>query len=253
MNKKVFATAASAALLVGAGQAVAATVIIDTFDTEQTVFDKPAAAAGLPQGSEVAASEAIGGYRDLYVQTLNGGSRVGATSLVASSDPLDAADGILSFNNEDGVTGRGWVTYDGMDGDASPDAVNIAGLGGRDFQDGPGAGFFFDVVRVDAQLYIEIRAFDTFGEESVFAGSVIEGGTPFAPLTAFSNADFDWNSVGALQFFAQSGPDSDVISLDGAISSISVETGVIPLPASALLLLGGLGGLSAFGIRRKRS
>jgi hypothetical protein len=61
----------------------------------------------------------------------------------------------------------------------------------------------------------------------------------------------NWSSIGALQFFAQTGPNSDVPALDGAIGRISVE--VIPLPASALLLLGGMGGLGALRLRKKRA
>ncbi len=126
---------------------------------------------------------------------------------------------------------------------------------GIDFQTGAGAGFFFEILTADlAGLYIEIRAWDVGGTLATFAETLpAGGGDPFVPLGAFTGG-IDWNQVGALQFFAQSGIDSDVPSLDGSIGSITVETGmgVIPLPASAFLLLGGLGGLTAFGARRRK-
>ena len=85
--------------------------------------------------------------------------------------------------------------------------------------------------------------------ESLPAG----GGNPFVPLAAFSGGPIDWNQVGALQFFAQTGEGNDVPALDGAIGSISVETGVVPLPASALFLLGGFGALGALRSRRRKA
>ena len=237
MGLKIFSVAASAALLVGAGHASAAVITIDTFDTAQAVSDAPF--AGQPQGSEAFADEAIGDYRDLYVDTDADGN-FGATT-------LEVSGGELTFNNESGVTGSGWVTYDGLDGD--PLTVDTTGLGGFDFLDGAGAGFLVDVVRLDLPFLVTVTAWDMFGQETSFTSEVSASGEPFLPLAAFGNDLFNWNAVGALQFFADSNGTGNV---DAAISSIKVDTGVIPLPASALLLLGGLGGFSAFGLRRKR-
>lgn len=239
---KIMATAASAALLMGAGQAAAAVITIDTFDTPQAVADEPIVAPPQPQGSEVAAAEAIGGWRDLYVETDDTGNTAATT--------LEAGGGVISFTNETFTTGRGSLTYDGNDGD--PAAVDIDGLGGLDFFTGPlgTPGFFFEVITLDLPFVVEITAWDLSGAVTDFGGPVSASGTPFAPLTAFSNAAFDWNNVGALQISADS---SGTQKVDAAIGSITVDTGVIPLPASALLLLGGLGGLSAFGRRRKLS
>jgi hypothetical protein len=237
MNWKIFTAAASAALLAGGGQAAAAVISIDTFSTPQAVADDPFAEQ--PQGSEIVAGEALGGFRDLYVETDDDGNFAATT--------LEVSDGNLSFNNESGVTGRGWVTYDG--GDGNPLTVDTDGLGGVDLEDGPGAGFFFEVVRLDLPFQVTIMAWDLSDMTTMFTAEVSATGDPFLPLAAFSNPDFDWNNVGALQFMADSNGTANV---DATIGSISVETGVIPLPASALLLLGGLGGLSAFGMRRKR-
>ena len=258
MNLKIFTAAASAALLVGAGHASAAVVTIDTFDeTDQAVADDPI--GDRSQASAENASEVVGGERDLYVLA-NPSDQDGAATLVVDDDPEDPSDGVLSFNTNSGFQAGGWVVYDGDDNNPNPfapdlglDGVDKTGLNGLDLFDGPlgNPGFLFEVVRVDLSLLVEIMAWDMSGETTTFSAPVVAGGTPLAPFSAFSsNPDFDWNNVGALQFFASS---NGVDSVDAAISSISVDTGVIPLPASALLLLGGLGGLSAFGMRRKRS
>ena len=256
MDFKIFTTAATAALLVGAGHASAAVISIDTFDqTPQAVSDLPLGSR--PQSSSFAAPEALGGERDLYVNA-NPATQEGAATLVVADDPKDPSDGVLSFNTNSGFQAGAWSVYDGNDGNAAPfapdlglDGVDKTGLGGLDFLDGSGAGFLFDVVRVDLSLLVDITAWDLSGATTLFSAPVVAGGSPFVPLEAFSNPDFDWNNVGALQLFADS---NGVDSVDASITSISVDTGtgVIPLPASALLLLGGLGGLSAFGLRRKR-
>ena len=246
MDMKFLAAAASAALLVGASQASAAIILIDNFNDDQEVSDAPTAVPAIPTNSQVGPSgNIIGGYRDLLVET--DGSGVGDTTLQADS-------GELSFSNDDDETGRGWVTYDGSNEvGADPTNIDITGLGGLDLFDGAGAGFQFEILRADANIFVRIDVFDQAGGMSFYEETVPEGGgAAFIPFAAFSG-DVDFNNVGALQFFAQSGEDSDIISLDGALGSITVDTGVIPVPAAGLLLLGGLGGLSAFGMRRKRS
>ncbi len=242
MDFKIFTVAGSAALLVSAGHASAAVITIDSFDTLQAVSDAPFGDVQ-PQGSEVNAPDAVGGWRDLHVETDDAGN-LGATT-------LEVRDSNLSFSNEDNVTGRGWVTYDGFDED--PFGVNTTGLGGLDLFTGPlgTPGFLFEVVRLDLPFDVTIKAWDMFGETTEFSSTVSASGTPFLPFAAFSNDAFDFNAVGALQFFADSG--DTTINVDAAIGSIAVDTGVIPLPASALLLLGGLGGLSTLGMRRRRT
>ncbi|CUH21209.1 hypothetical protein JSE7799_00544 [Jannaschia seosinensis] len=244
MNFKILTVGASAAFLVGAGHVSAAVITIDSFDTPQAVADEPFGVAQ-PQGSEVKAPDAIGGWRDLYVETDDEGN--------LSATTLEVRDSNLSFSNEDNVTGRGWVTYDGYDDD--PFGVNKTGLGGIDLFTGPlgTPGFLFEVVRLDLPFVVTVRAWDMFGETTEFSSTVSSTGTPFLPFAAFSNEAFDFNEVGALQFFADSG--DTTINVDAAIGSISVDTGVVPLPAPALLLLGGLGGfggLAAFGKRRRK-
>ena len=242
MKSGLLAATASVALLVGGTPLLAATLLIDNFDDEQRVEDAPGV------GNQVGpTANIIGGYRDLLAES--DAPQAGATE-------LGALNGVLEFNNDAQVTGRGWVTYDGANFVGNdPLSVDTAGLGGLDFFDGAGAGFLFDIVAVDlAGIFIEIRAWDIFNNMVTYAESLpAGGGNPFVPLAAFSGGPIDWNQIGALQFFAQTGEGNDVPALDGAIDSISVETGVVPLPASALFLLGGFGALGALRSRRRKT
>ena len=242
MKNGLLAATASVALLVGGTPLLAATLLIDNFDDEQRVEDAPGV------GNQVGpTANIIGGYRDLLAES--DAPQAGATE-------LGALNGVLEFNNDAQVTGRGWVTYDGANFVGNdPLSVDTAGLGGLDFFDGAGAGFLFDIVAVDlAGIFIEIRAWDIFNNMVTYAESLpAGGGNPFVPLAAFSGGPIDWNQIGALQFFAQTGENNGVPALDGAIGSISVETGVVPLPASALFLLGGFGALGALRSRRRKT
>jgi hypothetical protein len=243
MNFRVLTAAVSAAVIGTTAPALAASILIDDFGTNQRVEDEPLSTGN---ASQVSGGDIIGGYRDLLVQTDQG---------LEAGSVLVARQGQLEFNNDVSVTGRGWVTYDGSN-EVGGSAGNVAtsGLGGIDFLIGPESltGFLFEIVDVDLPgFYIEIQAWDTFGGSSTFAETLpAGGGNPFVAFTQFVG-NVNWSSIGALQFFAQTGPNSDVPALDGAIGRISVE--VIPLPASALLLLGGMGGLGALRLRKKRA
>jgi hypothetical protein len=243
MHYRVITAAVSAAVIGSAAPAMAASILIDDFNVDQRVEDLPR--AGEENFSQVSGGDIIGGWRDLLVETDSG-------SLDAAE--LVARDGILEFNNVTGATGRGWVTYDGADAvEDDSTNVNTSGLGGEDlFQGGLATGFLFEIVDVDLPgWYIEIRAWDTAGGYSEYTESLpAGGGSPFVPYALFTG-DVDWSTIGALQFFAQTGETNDVPALDGAIGRISVE--VVPLPASALLLLGGMGGLGALRLRKRKA
>ena len=231
---KILGTAA-ALVLMGGAPAFAASLLIDDFSTNQRVTDLPQ--GGIPDSSQVASGTAIGGYRDMEVRTAS--SEEDATE-------LRAFNGILGFSNITGTTGEGWVTYDGDD---DPLTVNTSGLGGLNF-DLPEARFVFDVLEYDHDMFFEARVWDTMGGFSSFGALLPRDesrDTLFLDLFAFSG-DVDFSSVGALQFYVRA--EAGETALDGALDEIRLE--YIPLPASALLLLGGFGGLSVLGARRRK-
>ncbi len=126
MTYRLLCATAVAALSIGAVQASAATLLIDNFDDNQQVADNPINPTA-PTNSQVGASpNIIGGYRDLLVDTDGTGTSEGEFDTV-----LRASDSALSFSNQDSVTGRGWVTYDGSNEvGASSANVDVDGFGG---------------------------------------------------------------------------------------------------------------------------
>jgi hypothetical protein len=149
MNFRVLTAAVSAAVIGTTAPALAASILIDDFGTNQRVEDEPLSTGN---ASQVSGGDIIGGYRDLLVQTDQG---------LEAGSVLVARQGQLEFNNDVSVTGRGWVTYDGSN-EVGGSAGNVAtsGLGGIDFLIGPESltGFLFEIVDVDLPgFYIEIR------------------------------------------------------------------------------------------------
>jgi hypothetical protein len=262
MNVRVISAAVSAAIIGSAMPAMAASILIDNFDVPQAVYDDPIPPPQASQAGSDGNANIIGGYRDLYVETDQTGVD-NATELRAFT-----SGGVsrLAFNNDEEATGRGWVTYDGSNAvGAVPASLDTTGLGDVDLLLGGSesvTGFLFDILFADGDLDIEIRAWDMLGNIAVYAETLPPGGgNPFVPFAAFSGS-IDWSRIGALQFFAESGLCTEttledrcingrVGGLDGAISQISVS--VIPLPAPALLLLGGLGGLGALRLRKRKA
>lgn len=241
MMMKTFG-ATTAVALVFSAQAFAATLLIDGFDTDQRVTDVPG--MGLTNSSETAGGDILGGSRDLSV------SNTQATGDNTDATELRVAGGQLSFSNITDAQGEGTISYNGA-GDA--------GLGGVDFLIGTDPFFQFEVDpdAFDFNVLISVLVTDTMGGTAFYDETIDTGFNPNLGFDEFEDvtAGFDFGSVDALEFFVSSAATGQN-RVDGSIDSISIQAGdevpaPIPLPASALLLLGGLGGISVLKRRKK--
>lgn len=243
MMRKFLGAAASVAVLVTGAQAFAATLVIDSFSDQQRVQDAPTTN---PNNSQVSAA-VLGGYRDLAItNTAADGDNVGASE-------LHVTGGNLKFSNVAGAQGEGYLTYDGND-DAT--SVNTSGLGGVNFLIGANPYLFFSEpadVKFDNTAFFRVKAWDMNGGEAVYEETLTASYDPRLFLSDFTTtAGFNFGSIGALQFFVSSTALAD--SVDGAITQIELradDVAPIPLPASGLLLLGGMGGLTFLRRRKK--
>ncbi|MEW9920319.1 hypothetical protein AB2B41_11930 [Marimonas sp. MJW-29] len=215
----------------------------------------------------------------------NASLEVDPTSSATDIVTGNTVTGIISFNNNSNQTSTGVLVYSGAGAsvvepdiqDTTP-ADNLAdftvdttapfsptptaaelgittfGLN-ADITGGNSANnrFFFDVLSADLNVNIGIYGYDTAGNLAAAYGEDLIGGfSEYAAFNEFTyfggyNTNF-WSStaLGALAFVVQNDPLSPVDAVLGSIS-------VVPLPASALLLLGGLGGLGFMsGAKRRR-
>ncbi len=214
-------------------QASAATLLIDGFDTNQRVIDVPG--PGLVNQSEVFGPNIIGNYRDMSVMT---------SPSELDSTELRVASSALAFSNVTFAKGSGTIIYDGF---------GNAGLGGIDFTLGElNPRFVFEVISFDRDVEVTVDIRDTNGLNASYFESLTGGFSPILAFTEFTtDAGFDFTSVDSLSFFVSSL--NTQTAVDGSIGSIRIETTPVPLPASALLLMGGLGGLTVLRRRNKKS
>ena len=249
-------TTVTVAMLVAAPAAVGSTITIDDFTEVQGV---QSVAANTIVSSSIN-DGMLGGFRTMAVESTS--SDLFGTSLAAQS-------GSLSFNNSAGVTGRGWVVFDGT-GDRTLTNDNSIGIGVRTNTfltnllpiGNITTNFFsFDLSSFNpglggATALFSAFAWDVGGARAEF--SEIVGAASVSPdlfLSEFTGA-IDWANVSALAFKIDStqgmfdGNEYGGVNFDGKLGAVTYS--VIPLPASALLLLGGLGSLAGVSVVARR-
>lgn len=217
--------AANSNVIVISATDVQGTVIrtIDTFNTT-TQSASDTTNDGVPVTDVAAATEAIGGERDLSVSLT---SATGALTLSAN-DPL--TPGVLTFNTTGAGTGARVVTWDGTDGSAT--SVSDTGLGGIDLTSTSTATGFNLTIGADlAGGTITLRVYSddgAGGTATQFSTATISlpvtGGSataleyiPFSSFTAGGGGGADFTSVGAIEAEI-----TGVANLDGEIDLVTV-------------------------------
>ncbi len=230
MRSTIMALTAVAALGFSVSQVSAATLIVDSFDTNQSVGDPN----GVSTSSVVGGM--IGGTRTLDVVN-TAGSADNATT-------LDVAASQLFFSNKAGAEGIGTLFYNGG-GFGLGSLLAGSNTVSKSFINFAVA--FFDN---DSNVDITVNGIDGNGGTISYFENV--KGTGFSPNLRFKDfagfMNFDFTDVASLEFIVSTdglGP-----NIDGAINAISISA--VPLPASSLLLLGGLGGLMAMRRRKNK-
>ncbi len=177
---------------------------IDTFDvTEQLVT----ASLGTPVvGDSMAASEAIGGERDVLV-TLTSGNNVSARINEFG------ATGVFAFESGLNSLGTILIQYDGIDGDAT--TLAATGLGGVNLSDGdPYAGLLLSTRGDAAGATAQLRVYTDASNYSTATINIPQQATVeeiFVPFSSFTptGAGATFTSVGAIELFIDGVPELD--------------------------------------------
>lgn len=268
MNRLIPSTVVALAALV-APAAMASTILVDDFTTAGAVASN---FQGNPAAAPINGAGILGGERYMWVSADTAGP-------FDTSFQVLVGGGQITFNNSTGVTGQAVLVYDGVgtgptteeftfdsvpapspdfpDSNTALIPVNTSGLGGADLLQGGTTAtryFSFDVNSFDNNSSVDFRAYawDMSGNVATYFENLFNP-FPFDIVTFdttlrlnefTADAGFDWSDIGALAFSVE----SLTTEFDGALGSISV----VPLPASAFLLLGGLGGLAGMSTASRR-
>lgn len=226
MRSTTLAIATVAALGFTTVQAAAATLLLDTFDILQSVGDTPSST--IPSSSTIAFGS---GTRTLEaVNFQNNGVSETATKFASSG-------GSLNFSNDNGSTGAGTLTY-----------TNLGNI-----VLGSGTFFMFEVGEFDHIANFTVTVTDVLSNVSTYTEVLAPGFTDKLLFSEFTGTA-DFTNVASLSFMIDSqtvpgfGPQTKA---DGELLSVSISN--VPLPASSLLLLGGLGGLMAMRRRKTKA
>lgn len=204
---------------------------IDSFDqTTQTVSDTTN--DGVPVTLAMAAIEAIGGERDLFVSKTSDDGEV----QLSANNPLQPNR--LSFNELLGGDGIQRISWDGPDNDATTIADNGLPAGDRDLTSAGDALGFSLLIRSDSgignavvRLYSDDGVAGTTNRfstgsipiQNAASGTQVQEFIPFTSLAATSGGGAVTTDVGAIELEFTGDPDVDgTVSLIGTIGQTFV-------------------------------
>ncbi len=178
-------------------------IVIDTFNTTQQVVNANFPGA-TPNSSILAAPEALGGERDIFVD-----ATAGTISVSANGTPKP---GELVFDVGAGANGKRVVSYDGLDGSAS---LNSTGLNNLDLTSAGSANAFRFQIGGEAGTRLIIRVYSGANASSrevpipttSGANATADLIVPFSDFTSLAGSGANFASVGAIEIEV-TGPDA---------------------------------------------
>ena len=178
-------------------------IVIDTFNTTQQVVNANFPGA-TPNSSILAAPEALGGERDIFVD-----ATAGTISVSANGTPKP---GELVFDVGAGANGKRVVSYDGLDGSAS---LNSTGLNNLDLTSAGSANAFRFQIGGEAGTRLTIRVYSGANASSREVAIPTTSGAnatadlivPFSDFTSLAGSGANFASVGAIEIEV-TGPDA---------------------------------------------
>ncbi len=217
----------AATVLVTAAIPGRADLVIDSFNTDQTVGVQGTPAGFMSAADATLAAGALGGERDIYVERTSGNAGAVSTDVNLSQA------GALSYNSGPATTGNALIVWDGIDGSATN--LNATGLGGVDLTLGGANNAIAIRAGADLNASLVLTIYKNATNYSTFTQPVTGNGEamanfliPFSSFTVAGGSGADFTSVGAISLkIVGSTADMDML-----LESIKA----VPEPTAGLLV-----------------
>ncbi len=191
-------------------------LIIDDFSSDHAIIFVTLNGTN-PDGSSVAATDVVGGERDVSVEVTSG-----------SNANAEVASGTFNLSVGANSTGSSSIVYDGQDGD--PFAIDFDGLNSLDLTNGGTEDRFkISVVSSDHAGTITIDVYSDEGNRSSVVREFAENMSTENIMISFSefSGSADFSNVGAIVITASGEPEIDLI-IDRICTEGPVPSGPSP-------------------------
>jgi len=238
MNKQWKLTAGAAALAMSFG-AQAGTV--DLFTTEQLLAKDFVNGAFnstdsiYSQAGAAADTTILGGYRDLVVSNLTGGTAVTGSS-------INVTGGQLYFSTDTGATGQGQIQWDGDDSAGNVFDIATSGLGGLDLTIGgtltafelttvfSDQGWVFDITMYSSAANWTKVSLDATSVGTGLPGSQTSPHISYIPFSAFTTDALcgTYGAAPGVNAITCGGTGADATSLGALVATLNVGDALAP-------------------------